>query len=160
GLIAVTDDGSGMDPEDAVLALERHATSKIRTASELVGVATYGFRGEALSAISSVSRFELETAAGRTNDGIRVVVHGGRLEKREPLARRHGTTISVRQLFYNTPARRKFLKSQRGETRSAVEALNTLALTRLDVHFRLTSDGRVLLDAPAAPSVADRIALV
>jgi DNA mismatch repair protein MutL len=160
GLIRVIDDGSGMDPADAILALERHATSKIRSAADLVGVPTYGFRGEALSAIASVSRFDLETATSPGEDGTHVVVHGGHLESNQPVARRHGATITVRQLFYNTPARRKFLRSQRSETRAAVEALTTLALTRLDLHFRLTSDGRVLLDAPPVSSVADRIALL
>ena len=160
GLIRVIDDGAGMDAEDALLAVERHATSKIRVASDLVGVSTYGFRGEALSAIASVSRFELETATAGGGDGTHLVIHGGRLEKRQALARQHGTTITVRQLFYNTPARRKFLKSQRSETRAAVDALTTLALGRLDLHFRLSSDGRTLLDAPPVSSVADRIALL
>jgi DNA mismatch repair protein MutL len=158
-LIRVIDDGIGMDQDDALLAVERHATSKIRSAADLVGVATYGFRGEALSAIASVSRFELETATGN-GGGVRVTVHGGRLEKKEPIARSRGSSITVRQLFYNTPARRKFLKSQRSETRAAVDTLTTLALARLDLHFRLTSDGRVLLDAPPVSSVADRIALL
>jgi DNA mismatch repair protein MutL len=160
GLIRVIDDGSGMDSADALLAVERHATSKIHSAADLVGVPTYGFRGEALSAIASVSRFEMETAAGSDAEGTRIVVHGGHLESRGVVARQQGTTITVRQLFYNTPARRKFLRSQRSETRAAVDALTTLALTRLDLHFRLTSDGRSLLDAPPVSSVADRIALL
>jgi DNA mismatch repair protein MutL len=160
GLIRVIDDGAGMDAADALLAVERHATSKIRIAADLVGVSTYGFRGEALSAIASVSRFELETATAGSGGGTRLVIHGGRLEKQESIARQPGTTITVRQLFYNTPARRKFLKSQRCETRAAVEALTTLALGRLDLQFRLSSDGRTLLDAPPVASVADRIALL
>jgi len=159
-LIRVTDDGLGMERDDAVLSVERHATSKIRAAADLIGVPTYGFRGEALSAIASVSRFELETGNGTGGDATRIVVYGGRLEKVEPVARQHGTTVTVRQLFHNTPARRKFLKSQRSETRAAVEALTVLALARLDLHFRLSSDGRVLLDAPIVSSVADRIALL
>ncbi len=158
-LIRVIDDGSGMDADDALLAVERHATSKIRLASDLVGVPTYGFRGEALSAIASVSRFELETST-EPGGGTRVIIHGGNLQKKEAIARNRGTTITVRQIFYNTPARRKFLRVQRSETRASMEAMTTLALTRLDLHFRLTSDGRVLLDAPAVSSVADRIALL
>ncbi|MSR07306.1 MAG: DNA mismatch repair endonuclease MutL [Gemmatimonadetes bacterium] len=158
GLVRVSDDGTGMDRDDTVLAVERHATSKIHSAAELVGVATYGFRGEALSAIASVSKFEMETANG--TDGTKVTVTGGRLERVEPVARQRGTTVEVRQIFYNTPARRKFLRSQRSETRAASEALTVLALARLDVHFKLVSDGRVLLDAPRASNVADRIALL
>ena len=164
GLIRVSDDGTGMDRDDTVLAVERHATSKIHSAADLVGVPTYGFRGEALSAIASVSRFELETANGGDqaagSEGTRVTVNGGRLERVEVAARQHGTTVQVRQLFFNTPARRKFLRSQRSETRAAVEAMTTLALARLDVQFRLVSDGQTLLDAPRASSVADRIAVL
>src|SRR6185436_13232477 len=92
-LIRVIDDGVGMDPNDALLALERHATSKIRSAADLVGVPTYGFRGEALSAIASVSRFDLETAPDSGGDGTRVTVQGGHLEKTEPAARQHASTI-------------------------------------------------------------------
>ena len=158
-LIRVSDDGTGMDRDDTILAVERHATSKIHSAADLVGVPTYGFRGEALSAIASVSRFELETANG-TGDGNRVTVTGGKLDRVETAARQRGTTVQVRQLFFNTPARRKFLRSQRSETRAAVEALTVLALARLDVQFRLVSDSRVLLDVPRASNVADRIALL
>src|SRR5947207_15784645 len=91
---------------------------------------------------------------------IRLAVDVWEANRPELIARQTGTTITVRQLFFNTPARRKFLRSQRSETRAAVEALTTLALARLDLHFRLTSDGRVLLDAPAVSNVADRVALL
>ena len=155
-MIRVSDDGAGMDREDAVLAVDRHATSKIRTAPDLVGVATYGFRGEALASIAAVSTFELETAAA--DRGTRISVKGGRLDRVDDVARTRGTTATVRRLFANTPARRKFLRARRSETRAAVEALTVLALARLDVSFRLTSDGRSLLDAPREPSVAERIA--
>jgi len=155
-MIRVSDDGAGMDREDAVLAVDRHATSKIRTAPDLVGVATYGFRGEALASIAAVSTFELETAAA--DRGTRISVKGGRLDRVDDVARTRGTTATVRRLFANTPARRKFLRARRSETRAAVEALTVLALARLDVSFRLTSDGRTLLDAPRESSVAERIA--
>ena len=155
-MVRVSDDGAGMDREDAVLAVDRHATSKIRTAPDLVGVATYGFRGEALAAIAAVSTFELETAAA--DRGTRISVKGGRLDRVDDVARTRGTTATVRRLFANTPARRKFLRARRSETRAAVEALTGLALARLDVSFRLTSDGRTLLDAPRESSVAERIA--
>lgn len=159
-LIRVSDDGSGMDREDAVLALDRHATSKIKTAADLVGVPTYGFRGEALPAIGSVSQLVLETAhaGGDDREATRITVRGGRLENVATTTRRPGTTVVVERLFYNTPARRKFLRSQRSETRAAAAALTLLALTRLDVTFRLESDGRVLVDAPRATGIVDRIA--
>ena len=161
-LIRVSDDGSGMERDDAVLALDRHATSKIGTIGDLVGVVTYGFRGEALPSIASVSLFEMETAAeieaGDVGEGTRVTVKGGTLETVDIVARDRGTTVSVRRLFFNTPARRKFLRSQRSEARALLQALTTLALARLDVSFKLTSNGRVTLDAQRVSGVADRIA--
>jgi DNA mismatch repair protein MutL len=161
-VVQVSDDGRGMDRDDAVLSIDRHATSKIRTPTDLVGVATYGFRGEALASIASVSQFELETASARNGNvsgvGTRLFVRGGRLETVEEVARTPGTTVTVRKLFGNTPARRKFLRSAQAETRAAAQALNVLALARLDVAFTLTSQGRSLLDAPRVASVADRIA--
>jgi DNA mismatch repair protein MutL len=152
-LIRVSDDGAGMDRDDARVALQRHATSKIRSAADLIGVATFGFRGEALPAIASVARFELETCAEGEGGGeaTRLRVNGGKLEGEEDSARQRGTTVTVRALFYNTPARRKFLRATATETRAAVEALTVLALTRPDVAFSLTSDGRVLLDCPPLP---------
>jgi len=157
-LIRVSDDGSGMDREDAQIALQRHATSKIRTATDLIGVGTFGFRGEALPAIASVSRFELEPC-GDGDAATRLRLAGGKLDGNgaEDAVRQRGTTITVRGLFYNTPARRKFLRATATETRAAVEALTALALTRPDVAFSLTSDGRVLLDCPPAARLIDRV---
>jgi DNA mismatch repair protein MutL len=155
-LIRVSDDGAGMDRDDARLALQRHATSKIRTATDLIGVATFGFRGEALPAIASVSRFELETS-GDGAEATRLRVAGGKVEGADDTARRRGTTVTVRGLFYNTPARRKFLRATATETRAAVEALTVLALTRPDVAFSLTNDGRGLLDCPPATRLIDRV---
>ena len=155
-LIRVSDDGQGMDPEDAATALHRHATSKIHTAADLIGVTTFGFRGEALPAIASVSRFELETSP----DGVtatRLRVTGGKVEEREDAVRQRGTTVTIRALFFNTPARRKFLRATQTETRAAVEVLTVLALTRPDVAFTLTSDERVLLDCPPAAQRIDRV---
>lgn len=157
-LLRVSDDGAGMDAADARMAPSRHATSKIRRASDLIGVATYGFRGEALAAIGAVSQLELETATGEGGGGTRVRVSGGALKGVEPMARTRGTTVSVRRLFFNTPARRKFLRSPRSETRAAVEAVTLLALTRLDVAFRVVSDGRALLEAPRVAAMGERIA--
>ena len=155
-LIRVSDDGQGMDREDAATALQRHATSKIRAAADLIGVATFGFRGEALPAIASVSRFEMETSPDGAT-GTRLRVTGGKLDLKEDAVRQRGTTITVRALFFNTPARRKFLRATATETRAAVEALTVLALTRPDVAFTLTSDGRALLDCPTAARAIDRV---
>ena len=155
-LIRVSDDGQGMDREDAATALQRHATSKIRAAADLIGVATFGFRGEALPAIASVSRFEMETSPDGAT-GTRLRVTGGKLDLKEDAVRQRGTTITVRVLFFNTPARRKFLRATATETRAAVEALTVLALTRPDVAFTLTSDGRALLDCPTAARAIDRV---
>jgi DNA mismatch repair protein MutL len=157
-LVRVSDDGVGMDAADARLAPSRHATSKVRRAADLIGVATYGFRGEALAAIAAVSQLELETATGEGGEGIRVRVSGAAVKGAEPIARTHGTTVTVRRLFFNTPARRKFLRSPRSETRAAVEAVTLLALTRLDAGFRVVSDGRVLLQAPRVAAMGERIA--
>jgi DNA mismatch repair protein MutL len=155
-LIRVSDDGSGMDRDDARLALTRHATSKITDASDLIGVQTFGFRGEALPSIAAVSRFELETSAdGRT--GTRLRVSGGKVEGIEDAVRRQGTTVAVRALFFNLPARRKFLRAPATETRAAVEALTVLALARPDVAFTLSSDARALLDVPRVDRRIDRV---
>ena len=155
-LIRVSDDGAGMSRADAELALSRHATSKIREAADLIGVGTFGFRGEALPAIASVSRFELETSPDGAS-GTRLRAAGGRREPVEDAVRQHGTTVTVRALFFNTPARRKFLRAQATETRAVVEALTVLALTRPDVAFALTSDERALLDLPPAVRPSDRV---
>jgi DNA mismatch repair protein MutL len=158
-LIRVSDDGIGMDADDVPLAVQRHATSKIRLVTDLIGVPTFGFRGEALASIASVSRFELESApqGDGTVSGMRLTARGGKVEGVSEVARTHGTTVTVRKLFANVPARRKFLRSARSETRAAVEALTLLALMRLDVSFTLQSDGRKVLDAPRTALVADRI---
>src|SRR5207247_6389979 len=155
-LIQVSDDGAGMSRADAELALSRHATSKIREAADLIGVGTLGFRGEALPAIASVSRFELETSPDGAS-GTRLRAAGGRREPVEDAVRQHGTTVTVRALFFNTPARRKFLRAQATETRAAAEVLTLLALARPDVAFRLASDDRVLIDVPPAEQAIDRL---
>jgi DNA mismatch repair protein MutL len=155
-LIRVSDDGEGMTRADAELAVSRHATSKIREARDLIGVATFGFRGEALPAIASVSRFELITSPdGHTGFGLQLV--GGQRERVEETVRQRGTTVTVRGLFFNLPARRKFLRAQATETRAVMEALTPLALRRPDVAFTLTSDDRTLLDVRPAARPIDRL---
>jgi len=158
-LIEVSDDGSGMSRDDAVIALDRHATSKIRSAADLVGVATFGFRGEALPAIASISRFSLVTSDGSADAAV-ITVSGGRLERVEAGARQQGTSVTVRGLFYNTPARRKFLRSAASETRAVHDAVATLALAHPEVGFELMADGSTRLDAPAGQSAGERLAAV
>ncbi|MEN8165815.1 MAG: DNA mismatch repair endonuclease MutL, partial [Acidobacteriota bacterium] len=116
-LVRVLDDGCGMDEDDAVLALERHATSKLRSAEDLDRIATLGFRGEALPSIAAVSRFRMTTSPDPARGGVEVVVEGGRILAVEPKARARGTTVEVRDLFFNTPARRKFLHAPETELR-------------------------------------------
>ena len=154
--IRISDDGSGMAPDDARLALERHATSKIRSAQELVGVATFGFRGEALPAICSVSQLDLETATG-DGEGLRIRAAGGAVIAVEPASRQRGTTVNVAQLFYNTPARKKFLRGSRSEWRSIVDAVTSIALTRRDVRLTLTHDGKRVLSLPPVSSMLGRV---
>ncbi len=142
--IRVADDGCGMDREDALLALDRHATSKIRQAEDLACISSLGFRGEALPSIAAVSRFSLETAS---EDGVGTGVRaaGGRVQAADEMARRRGTTVTVRGLFGNVPARAKFLRSAAAETRAASEAVVLLALCNLQVGFSLRSNDRELL---------------
>ncbi len=158
-LLRVSDDGSGMDREDAQLALARHATSKIRAAQDLVGVPSYGFRGEALPAICSVSRLTLLTAVD-DGEGTDVRAAGGHVESVAPAARRRGTSVEVRDLFYNVPARRKFLRSSRSEWRAIADTLVTLSLTRPEVRLRVRSDGREALVLAPAASLRARVAAV
>jgi DNA mismatch repair protein MutL len=155
--IRVSDDGVGMSRADALLALERHATSKIRDAGDLVGVPTFGFRGEAIPAICSVSQFELETAP-RDGAGTKVIAAGGTVRDVEDCARRRGTTITVNRLFYNAPARQKFLRSARSEWRSMLDVITTMALVRRDVRFTVTHDGREALVLSPTNSLRERIA--
>ena len=158
-LIEVSDDGSGMDRDDALLALERHATSKIASASDLVGIATFGFRGEALPALASVSRFTLATS---DSDGSATVIQvtGGRVDSIGDGARRRGTTITVRGLFFNTPARRKFLRSVGSETRAIWDTVATLALAHPGTGFEFIADGQQRLLVPSGQTRDERLGSV
>jgi len=155
--IRVSDDGYGMGRDDALLSLDRHATSKIRDPADLAKIRTLGFRGEALPSIASVSRLVLETAE-REGDGTRVVVSGGQTQAVEGCARRRGTTVSVRSLFFNVPARAKFLRSAAAESRAISEVATTLALAHPEIAFSLESNDREILALPAAPTLAARVA--
>jgi DNA mismatch repair protein MutL len=158
-LVLVSDDGSGMGREDAVLALDRHATSKVKSVADLVGVGTFGFRGEALPAIASVSRFTLTTSEG-DGTATELSVTGGRLDRVADGARQRGTTVAVRGIFFNTPARRKFLRSVSSETRAAHEVVATLALAHPGAGFELHVDGACRLVVPPGQTLEDRLSAV
>src|SRR5688572_14419470 len=140
--LMVADDGMGMNEAEARLAMERHATSKLRTFAELSRVVTFGFRGEALPTIASVSQFTLRTRAAESDVGTLVRVEGGKLMLSEPIGMPTGTQVEVTDLFYNVPARRKFLRSTGTESGHVTEAVEQAALARPDVTFTLTRDGR------------------
>ncbi len=156
--IRVSDDGVGMSREDALLSLDRHATSKIESADDLRSVETFGFRGEALPSIAAVSRMTIETRTADDDVGTRIRVNGGRIDGVDDAARRRGTTVDVERLFFNAPARAKFLKSVNAETRAVSEAVTVLSLANPSTAITLSSDGRSLLDLPRAGDLAARIA--
>ncbi|NOZ24909.1 MAG: DNA mismatch repair endonuclease MutL [Nitrospirae bacterium] len=155
-LILVSDNGRGMDREDALLCFHPHATSKISKEEDLFEIRTLGFRGEALSSIASVSRLKITTAPSGSTLGVSLEVHGG--EPREVRETVHsGTTVEVRDLFFNTPARRKFLKSPRTEVYHIVETVTVAALSHPEVAFSLTVDRAETLRLPAAGGMRERV---
>jgi DNA mismatch repair protein MutL len=151
------DDGSGMSEEDAKLSVLRHATSKIRTATDIETVMTLGFRGEALPSIASVCAFSLTTSTGE-GAGTNVTTDGGGKVTVSPASHSKGTTVLVDRLFYNVPARRAFLKSARAERAAIVETLTNLTIAHPGVMFRLTEKGREVLSLPAAKDLIERLA--
>jgi DNA mismatch repair protein MutL len=156
-LMRVVDDGCGMDRDDALLSLERHATSKIRTAADLAAIATLGFRGEALPSIASVSRFRLTTREPDAVAGTEIIVAGGRIETVRDGGEAPGTQIEVRSIFFNLPARRKFLRSENTESRNIEHQLHLQATGHPEIAFVFVRDERVVLQLPAAASLVDRI---
>ena len=154
--LRVEDDGHGMAPEDAQLALQRHATSKIRSLADLEDLQSLGFRGEALPAIASVSRLTLRTAAA-AGAGFRIELDAGRVRGERPDPHPVGTTVEVRDLFHNTPARAKFLRTVSTELSRITEVVQACALAHPAVRFRLRHDGRELLAAPAAADLPERL---
>ena len=156
-LMRVTDDGTGMDRDDALLCLERHATSKIRTAADLATVATLGFRGEALPSIASVSRFRLTTREKEAVAGTEVLVAGGKMETVRDGGEAPGTQVEVRSLFYNLPARRKFLRTENTETRNIEHQLYLQAIAHPEIAFSFVRDERIVLQLPATKNLRERI---
>jgi DNA mismatch repair protein MutL len=153
--VEVRDDGWGMDGDDAVAALERHATSKLTPQTPLESVGTLGFRGEALPSIAAVSRLTLVSGTG--DSGTRVEVEGGNIRSTTPASHPRGTTVTVRDLFFNTPARRRFLRTAATETGHIVELFTSLALSRPEIRFRLDHGGKRVFDLPSAGDSLSRL---
>lgn len=156
--IRVEDNGSGMDPDEALMALERHATSKITEASDLNEICSFGFRGEALPSIASVCRFTLRTRAGNFQHGTEIVINGGKLLNKKDCGMPVGTVIECAQLFNAVPARRKFLKTDATETAHITYLCRLFAIANPNVAFRLLENGRPLFQSPACEKLEDRIA--
>src|SRR5690348_13905202 len=156
-LIRIADDGCGMIRDDALLAFERHATSKIRSADDLLSVATLGFRGEALPSIASVSRLRLETRAAEEVSGSIIEIAGGKLLRVEEAGLPAGTAITVRDLFFNVPARKKFLKAESTEFSHIASLVTHYALAHPDKHIELHSLTNAVLVAPPVASHSDRV---
>ena len=156
-LIRVADDGSGMDREDALLSLERHATSKIRTAEDLARVATMGFRGEAVPSIASVSMFRMVTRTAGAEAGTEIIVSGGKIESVTDSGEAPGTTVEVRSLFFNLPARRKFLRGEETEAAHILHQMESLAIAHPDVAMTLLRDGKRIWQAAAATDLGVRL---
>ena len=156
-LMRVIDDGSGMDRDDALLSLERHATSKIRSVSDLQAIGTLGFRGEALPSIASVSRFRLTTREPDAVAGTEILVNGGKIDIVRDGGEAPGTQVEVRSLFYNLPARRKFLRAENTESRNIEHQLHLQAIGHAQIAFTFARDDRVVFQLPATAALTDRI---
>ncbi|HTZ89176.1 MAG TPA: DNA mismatch repair endonuclease MutL [Alloacidobacterium sp.] len=156
-LIRITDNGHGMMRDDALLAFERHATSKIRSSDDLLSIATLGFRGEALPSIASIARLEMETRAEDEPSGTRIEIVGGKVMRVEDAGVPPGTTFTIRDLFFNTPARRKFLKAETTELSHVTALVTHYALAHPDKHFELHSATHALLVAPPVRKAEERI---
>ncbi len=156
-LIRITDDGSGMLRDDALLAFERHATSKLRDVKDLLSISTLGFRGEALPSIASVSRLMLETRSAEETTGTRIEIAGGKMLRCEEAALGGGTSITVRDLFYNVPARKKFLRTEQTELAHIASLATHYSLAHPDKTFRLISNSSELLDVTPVASTRERV---
>src|SRR6266478_10042509 len=156
-LVRVIDDGCGMDRDDSLLSLERHATSKIRSAADLAAIATLGFRGEALPSIASVSRFRLTTRERSAIAGTEIIVNGGKIDLVRDGGEAPGTQVEARSLFYNLPARRKFLRSENTESRNIEHQIHLQAIGHPRIAFSLLRDDRLVFQLPETAALSDRI---
>ena len=157
-LIRISDNGCGMNRQDAFLSLERHATSKIRTDSDLFALSTLGFRGEALASIASVSRFRLKSCGNDDGLGQEIYAEGGTIKRAEEVGLPRGTVVEIRNLFFNLPARRKFLRKEQTELGHAADVVTKQAMANPSVSFRLKHNDRTLLDLRREKGVRERVA--
>jgi DNA mismatch repair protein MutL len=159
GLIRVSDNGAGMDRDDLLLAIERHATSKISTASDIFTIKTLGFRGEALPSICSVSRVEITSRPSDQISALRLKAHAGVIESIEETGAPAGTTVDVRDLYFNTPARKKFLKTEKTEAGLITDTVSRIALPFKDIYIKLldNSTGKAILNLPSSDSELNRL---
>ena len=155
--ISVADDGEGMDADDALLCLDPHSTSKIASEADIFDIASFGFRGEAIPSIAAVTRLTIRTRRRETPEGVEVFIAGGKAVSEKPAGCPPGTEVTARDLFFNVPARKSFLRTVATEERHIVEILSNIALAHHDVAFILKADGRILLSTPSAPSILPRI---
>ncbi|MFP4111893.1 MAG: DNA mismatch repair endonuclease MutL [Candidatus Woesearchaeota archaeon] len=156
-LIRVSDDGVGMNPKDAILATKRHATSKITSMDDLFNIHSLGFRGEALASISSVSQFELITKTEEEEEGIRIKIEGGGKEAIDKVAATKGTTIIAKDLFFNTPARRKHLRNSSAELSKVIDIITRYAVSNPLIYFRVDHNGKTILNSPNTASLLNNI---
>ena len=154
--IRITDNGCGMSKDDARIAFERHATSKITSDSDLEAIKTMGFRGEALSSIASVAQVRMLTAEGEASSGTMVEIEGGIVKAESDAAASQGTSLEISHLFYNTPARLKFLKSPATEFSHILTAVSRQAMAHPSIRFKLTNNKKTVLDLPASSNVKER----
>ncbi len=159
-LIRVSDNGDGMNEEDAKKSIIRHATSKIRTAEDLYSIQSLGFRGEALASVSAVSRLTIITKEKSEVEGFKVEIHGGFIKSSGPAASDSGTSIEVKDLFYNTPARKKFLKSDLIELKHIIDIITRYALYNKSISFKLINEGRTIINSPSTPNMRANIASI
>ncbi len=159
-LIRVSDNGSGMDRDDLLLSVERHATSKVRDLDDLFSVSTLGFRGEAIPSIASVSRMEITSRPKDQVSGHRLIIKGGELQSIEETGAPPGTVVSVRDLFFNTPARRKFLRTARTEASHVMDVFSRIALPFSGIHFRLMEGDKVVMNYPDSGDERERLSML
>ena len=156
-LIQVRDNGEGMDEDDALLCFESHATSKIRNEEDIYAISSFGFRGEAIPSIASVSRFTLRTRRKEAAAGSEITVHAGKFISNVPAGCAPGTEVTVRDLFYNLPVRRKFMRSEATEERHILDCVTNIALANPETAFELKLDGRILISSPASQDLLPRL---
>ena len=159
-LIRVTDDGAGMTKEDAALAVRRHATSKLSSVADLTNISTLGFRGEALPTIAAVSKFILQTRRADDELGTKLIIDGGKLSDVHEVGCKSGTTILVEDLFFNTPARLKFLKATPTEANKINDFVVKLAISRPEISFRFINGNRIALATPGTGNILDTLAAI